>query len=126
MSKIYFIFIIHFIILTNIKCQNCVKDIAIEDTECFNSILIFNFPNKFYRSGHFALNKNGDMIIEYSYDKYRLFYGLKKNGKYFFPNITKEIEIINTDGNSTKIQRYESINSFISLINDTNKEKEYL
>ena len=126
MLKSFLIFIFYFITFANIKCQNCEKDISIEDTNCFNSITIINVPNKFYRAGHFALNKNGDMIIEYSYDKYRLFYGLKKNGKYFFPNITKEIEIINTDGNSTKIQRYESINSFISLINDTNKEKEYL
>ena len=126
MSKNFFIFIIHFIIFSNIKCQNCPKDITIEDTECFNNVTIFNVQNKFYRAGHFALNKNGDMIIEYSYDKYRLFYGLKKDGKYFFPNITKEIEIVNTDGNSTKLQRYESINSFIFLINDANKEKEYL
>ena len=62
----------------------------------------FEFNSRFYRNGHFAFNSNGDMIIEYSYKKYRLFFGLKKSGKYFFiydeekEIPTKEIEIHNT------------------------------
>ena len=64
------------------------------------------------------------MIIEYSYKKYRLFFGLKKSGKYFFTDDegkeipTKEIEIYNT----TNITRYESQNIFVSI----NRDKQYL
>ena len=35
-----------------------------ENTDCFNQILYFNQLNRSYRSGHFALNKNGDMVVE--------------------------------------------------------------
>ena len=72
------------------------------------------------------MNSKGDMIIEYSYNQYRLFYGLKKNGKYYFPEIIKEIEIKSDSIDSTLLNRYESVNSFVSLVNDFNKEKEYL
>ena len=84
----------------------------------------FEFNSRYYRNGHFAFNSNGDMIIEYSYKKYRLFFGLKKSGKYFFIDDeekeipTKEIEIHNT----TNITRYESQNIFVSI----NKDKQYL
>jgi hypothetical protein len=126
MSKKLIILLIQFINLINLNCQICNKDNPIENNKCLNEIKIFKFEDKHYRAGHFATNTNGDMIIEYSFESFRLFYGLKKDGKYFFPNITEEIEIVNTDGNSTKLQRYESINSFIFLINDADKEKEYL
>ena len=33
------------------------------------------------------------MIIEYSKDNYRLFYGLNKNGKYYFENESPKKEI---------------------------------
>ena len=46
------------------------------------NILIFNSSH--YKSGYAAFTSEGDMIIEYSYQHYRLFYGLKKNGKYYF------------------------------------------
>ena len=79
---------------------------------CNSSIIIFDSQQ--YRAGHFAFKSNGDMIIEYSYNKHRLFYGLKSNGKYFFNDdqAIKEIEINNTNGN---IQRYESNNIFVSI-----------
>ena len=52
---------------------------------------------------------------------------MKKNGELFFPNETKEIVIEGDSGiDPEMIRRYESINSFVSLKNDTNKEKEYL
>ena len=55
------------------------------------------FNSKNYIGGSFAFNLNGDMIIEYSYNKYRLFYGLKQNGKSYFKEqyetAIKEIEI---------------------------------
>ena len=45
-------------------------------------ILVFNSQQ--YRAGQFAFDSNGNMIIEYSKDKYRLLYGLKKDGKNYF------------------------------------------
>ena len=52
---------------------------------------------------------------------------MKKNGELFFPNGIKEIKIISDDTKYSGILlRYESINSFISVKNDINKEKEYL
>ena len=89
------------------------------------NIIVFNSHE--YRAGHFAFNSNGDMIIEYSKDNYRLFYGLKKNGKYFFKDNeenevpTKEIEI-NNNGNDAK--RYESQNIFV--LNNNDNTKQYL
>ena len=86
---------------------------------------MFQFNSQHYRSGRFAFNSNGDMIIEYSYNNYRLFFGLKKSGKYFFSDeegneiLTKEIEIEN---NGNEAQRYESQNIFISI----NADKQYL
>ena len=44
--------------------------------------IILNSNN--YRAGSFAFNANGDMIIEYSYNNSRLFYGLKKKWKRIF------------------------------------------
>ena len=94
------------------------------EADILNNILVFN--SNHYRAGHFAFNSNGDMVIEYSYSDSRLFYGLKKNGKFFFRDeqqneiSTKEIFL----GNSNYL-RYESRNAFISLKNDNNN-KEYL
>ena len=115
-----------FLILTN--CQYCtISDNRLTNTACFNNIKLFDFDNRHYRAGHFAINEQGDLITEYSYKELRLFYGLKKNGELFFPNETKEIVIEDDSGiDPEMIRRYESINSFVSLKNDTNKEKEYL
>ena len=59
--------------------------------DCFNNIIEININSeRYYRAGHFATNKNGDLIIEYSSDgknlpqDYRLFYALKQNGRGFF------------------------------------------
>ena len=46
------------------------------------NILVFNSTN--YRAGHSAFSSSGDLIIEYSYQKQRLFFGLKNNGKHYF------------------------------------------
>lgn len=44
---------------------------------------ILEFKSHEYRAGHFAFDSNGNMIIEYSKDNYRLFYGLKKMANIF-------------------------------------------
>lgn len=87
-----------------------------------SEIIIFN--SKKFRSGHFAFNSDGDMVIEYSIDKDRLFYGLKANGKYYFNDEsqnkvpTKEITL--AYGNND-VKRYEAKNIFVSI-----SGKEYL
>ena len=122
------ILIIQFSFLIYSICQYCtISNNRLTNTDCFNNIKLFNLNNKYYRAGHFAINEQGDLIIEYSDKELRLFYGLKKNGELFFPNETKEIIIEDNSGiDPEMIRRYESINSFVSLKNDTNKEKEYL
>ena len=78
-----FIFFLHF---NFFSCDSiCSLGISLDDTTCFNGIIKLNHIN--YRAGHFASNKNNDLIIEYSGDPpagKRLFYGLKLNGRGFF------------------------------------------
>ena len=126
MSKKLIILLIQFINLINLNCQICNKDNPIENNKCLNEIKIFKFEDKHYRAGHFATNTNGDMIIEYSFEPFRLFYGLKKDGREYYPDGIKEIKILNDTIFSERLGRYESINSFVSIINDIKKEKEYL
>jgi len=82
---------------------------------------ILEFNSHKYRAGHFAFDSNGNMIIEYSKDNYRLFYGLKKDGKYYFGDETptKEIQI---DNNGNDAKRYESKNIFVTNNNDNTKQ----
>ena len=84
---------------------------------------ILEFNSYKYRAGKFAFDTNGNMIIEYSNDNdnYRLFYGLKKDGKYYFGDETptKEIQIDN-NGNAAMI--YESRNIFVTNNNDNTKQ----
>ena len=49
-----------------------------------NEIKMLQFNSQHYRAGSFAFNSDGDMIIEYSYNNYRLFFGLKKVEIIFF------------------------------------------
>ena len=76
--------------------ENCSIDNSIIRTQWLNNIFIFNDEN--YRYGSFALNENGDLVIEYSYNNKRLFFGLRSNGDFYFGNKpTKKIEIENED-----------------------------
>ena len=115
-------------------------DNSITDEYCFNYPLIFQ--NKNYMVNHFAKNKNGDFVVEFTeYTEYaefstsRIFYGLTKNGQYFFSNessFTREYNIdideetfyendfINLDG------KYNSKNLFVTISNAANKGKQYL
>ena len=85
----------------NIKCEEreySISECSIDyynyltdNEQCFNKILLFN--HKKYQVNHFAKNKNGDFVVEYTenteYDElssFRLFYGLTKDGRYFFFN----------------------------------------
>ena len=82
--------------------QYCQNDMTINvDNNCFNSVVLFN--KKYYRAGHFAKNNKGDLIVEYSDDSSRLFYGFKKNGRFFFDNEgnIREIENLQNLDDST-------------------------
>ena len=112
--------------LININTQDCSPNLTLEKNDCFNSIISFDMENKKYISGNFAINKNDDMIIQYSYLQHRLFFGLKKDGKYFFKNITNEFEIINQNSDLNILNGYESLNLFVSSTTNINKAKELL
>ena len=82
-----------------------------------------------FRAGHFETFKDGSLIIEYSEDnsnsnqyEKRLFYGLKKNGRYYFPDESpfKHFEFYNTSNNKYT-GRFESKNKIIYLNGDINK-----
>ena len=119
-----FILCFQLLISINIISNSCHSGLSIYDETCFNEVIFFNtMKNRPYRAGHFAMNSKGDLIIEYSYDSYRLFYGLKKNGKYYFPEIIKEIEIETSYENP---KRYESVNCFDSIENESDENKKLL
>ena len=115
-----------FILLTQLSisiCNSiCSSGTSLEDPACFNNVIKFNHSN--YRAGHFASKKNSDLVREYSGDPpytKRLFYGLKKNGRGLFNDgYIREKNLTENYG------RYESRNLFISLKDETNREKEYL
>ena len=72
--------------------------------------------SKKYRAGPFAFNSNGDMIVEYSVDNSRLFYGLKSNGKYYFKDSSQNgIPSKEITYNYDSANRYESKNIFVSV-----------
>jgi len=96
------------------------------NSSCFNDKIEFH---ENFRAGHFETFKDGSLIIEYSEDSghsvdnnNRLFYGLKKNGRYYFPNESpfKHLETYNPL-NSEYTSRYESKNKIIYLSGDINK-----
>ena len=78
------------------------------------NILIFNSDP--YAYGHSALTKDGDIIIEYSYENKRLFYGLNKNGRGYFQenNLSVPTKYITINGDNTN--RVQSRNIFVQLI----------
>jgi len=125
-SNSLFLFIILF--LTKLKSFNfskCETNDNFNSKTCFNDIIKFN--NKKYRAGQICTNKKNDLVIEYSDGSpgnSRLFYSLKENGRGFFQNQSPTKEIFLT--NDKIVNRYESINAFISLESDINKEKQYL
>ena len=105
----------------------------LSNDQCFNNIMILD--NKNYQANNFAKNKNGDSVVEFSEDNEisssRLFYGLTKDGRYFFKNqssYTYELNIDNEDFleyyNYYGI--YNSLNLFVSIKNDPNKGNQYL
>ena len=95
---------------------------------CYNDLLIFNDSS--WRAGHACTNKKNVTIVEFSRDNgggNRLFYALKDNGRYYFSDFVKNVELsICADCTTDNRGRYESRNLFASLIGDSSKNKQYL
>ena len=120
---IIFIFYNKFLLIHSLT--SCTKNDKISNKNCFNDVIIFNSMK--CRAGHSSLNKDGLFIMEFSNDGEtgtRVFYGLEPNGRYYFSDDspTKEVNLTAKNG---IIARYESMNAFVALKNDVNKEKEY-
>ena len=112
-------------------CKSCKGITDLTDKGCYNDVIMFT--HKHYRAGHGATNDNGVTIFEFSADDVnskRLFYGLKKNGRYYFPDepYFKEFDITdkNDTSNTANLGRYESYNLFVHTINEDEQNKQYL
>jgi hypothetical protein len=98
MSKIFLIIFAIFLTLNPILCGVCDNIYDLSNTNCYNDVIKFDHDK--FRAGHACTNNNGDMIVEFSLNpgesKKRLFYGLKKNGRYYFPGepVYKQIDDI--------------------------------
>ena len=127
-------------ILYNINCENIFVTPNFSFQEELGNVQYFNeiikFDSKKYRANNFAQNKNGDIILELTELKEdnnnvlsssKLFYGITKEGYPLFKNntsFTHEIQINKNNALLNNNQYDNSINLFISLKNDLNKENE--
>ena len=147
-------FIIIFFFLLSFKSNFCNDDEIcltyyppyFNDYVCLSNVI--KFDHKKYQSNNFAMNKKGDLILELTeynecneneecdeISSSRLFYGLTKEGKYFFSdkssytheyNIEIDEEIFDPFGLNNFFEIYNSINLFVSIKNDPNKNNQYL
>ena len=112
----------------NVNINSCNGVTTYLNTKCFTDKI--QFHNNF-RAGHFETLKDGSLIVEYSSDAVnyeRFFYGLKENGRYYFPDESpfKHFQAYNPKENSNFHGRYESKNKIVYLSGDTSKTKQYL
>ncbi len=140
----YIILILSFLCLNIAYCEirtetsdysyrYCSNFLSISDN-CFFNKLIFN--HKSYQAHNFAINKKGDLVIQFTEDNKddfsssRLFYGLTKEGRYFFSNETSYTYECDIDIDQFKFiengynynEYYNTKNLFVSLKNEI-KEK---
>ena len=88
---------------------------------CPNLILnnIIELGGDNFRYSHFCFNSNEDMIIDsssYPISSERIFFGLKKNGSFYFKDIYFSMFIENNKG------RIEGESCFIKLTNNNNED----
>ena len=116
--------------LENIFHSSIEIDLSINDTNYFNNIIKFN--NKNYKSGKFAINNKGDLILELSDNNdinSRLFYELTKEGRYLFNNKSSYTQEINININQQILSNnkgYNDFSLFVSIYNNSNINKQYL
>ena len=116
---------------------SCMEHDNFNRKKCFNDIIEFN--DKKYRAGKILTNKNNVTTIIFSDDRpgnSRLLYSLDENGRGFFygnETIIKVLTITSEyyynfdyDNNFNIVGRYECINDFIYLEEDTKREKQYI
>ena len=125
-SKVIFLLIFFFkfaLAVTN----TCKTNNKLSNTDCFTDIIKFDGDN--YRAGHAVVTSNDELFIEYSLDKQssnRLFYGLKKNGRNYFPD-NSYVKLIDVGNDEGVYNRYESNNRIVKVVDsNTNTEKEYI
>ena len=132
--------IILIIFLSNAKVFNsqetpneCDIDPSLNNEQCFNNIL--KFDHKHYQASNLAMSKNGDLVIEFSEDNEisssRLFYGLTKDGRYFFKNQSSYTYELNINYENMESLVHFDLNNkitnlFISITNDPNEGNQYL
>jgi hypothetical protein len=119
---------------SDFKSGICSIDNEIIKTQWLNNFIIFDEYR--YRFSYMAINKKGDFILETSPEDLngvRLFFGLKKNGRYYFKNSnneeipTKKIVVLDDNKNNEGAMRYESNLFFIKIKNEKLEEnKEFL
>ena len=120
----------------------CSEEPFLSNEQCFNNKIIFSHKN--YQAHNFAMNKKGDLVIEFTEYKEdelsssRLFYGLTKEGRYFFSNETEYTYESNIDVDEFEFWDYgyygyydyynlhNSKSLFVSIKNEPNKENQYL
>ena len=123
-----YIFIFLFLISFNfVACDDCFKVTNLQNKTCFNDVITFNHDK--WRAGHACNDRDENLIVEFSLDKNssrRLFYGLNKNGRYYFPDepVYKELDLTCQDCPDDILQgRFESRNILVSIDGDsTNKQ----
>ena len=154
-NLLLYLLIFSFIYISNqILCNNSDNSMKIcessfnnnqpylNEKDCLNNVI--KFDSKKYIANNFAKNKEGDLIFELTESKddntkeiytSRLFYGLTKEGLPFFTNNTayiheikiNESKVISNDNEYHNLYNsFNSINLFVSLKNDLNKNNQYL
>ena len=98
-----------------IKSGDCILDNDIIKTQWLNNIILIKEEKLKYTN--FFLNSNGDLIYATHpfpcYSK-RIFFGLKKNGRYYFENEdNEENPFIYLDTDANKETQYESYMSYL-------------
>ena len=120
------LFFIQFENILSVVEGTCYQVTTYNNLTCFNDKI--EFHNKF-RAGHFVTLKDGALIIEYSSDGVnyeRFFYGLKKNGRYYFEGESPFRHFRTKNPKNENHGRYESENAIVYLKNDINKENQYI
>ena len=125
-KRIVLIYIAIFLFSINlIYCRECKNVTNLLDQNCFNDVITFN--HSYWRSGHACATEKGEVIVEFSTNpgisKKRLFYGLNKEGRYYFPGepVYKEIDDIKCEdcSNNDYRGRFESRNLLVYLYKQT-------
>ena len=109
-----------------IKIGECYLDNQIIKAQWLNNIIMLKDIENGLKYLNFMIYSNGDMIFEtspYPCSSIRVFYGLKKNGRYYFRNeVNKETPLLILNAEEGKETKYESQNNFVIL----NNNKEYI